>query len=397
MQILIAEDDPVSRKILETSLKKWGYEVIVACDGKEALEHVENNESSFAILDWMMPGADGVEISRRIRDSARDKYTYIILLTAKGTKEDILAGLEAGADDYIIKPFDIGELKYRLRVGERILALQDHLSFQLNEISKANEKMRDDLAAASSIQKGMLPSILPSCEHIKFDYSVIPCEEVGGDMLNIFRLDENHIAIWVFDVAGHGVAAAMYAVMIGRVLSPSNNGSSQVKRVIDKFPYFELVSPSEVVRLLNNQFCLDNQEKSAIFSTLIYGILDTDTLKFTFANAGHPKPILARKGECSIVQCAGNLPIGIMSDNEYPLNEIMLEKGDRLFFYTDGINEARNVLNNSFGTKRMISILESQDQTPLRDRLKSVVDSVVEWGRLSRKQDDITIIGVEID
>ncbi len=128
MRILVAEDDPISRHLLEAFLVKWGYEVIVAADGVEArrvLQH--DNAPNLALLDWMMPGTDGVEICREVRKRAAEPYTYILLVTAKGQKQDILEGLEAGADDYLAKPFDPQELRARLRVGRRILELQEQL------------------------------------------------------------------------------------------------------------------------------------------------------------------------------------------------------------------------------------------------------------------------------
>ncbi len=128
MRILIAEDDAVSRRLLEATLAKWGYEVVVCRDGAEAWEIVQQNDApNLLILDWMMPGMDGVEVCRRIRLREGLEYAYIIMLTAKGQKEDVLEGLGAGADDYITKPFVTRELKLRLRAGRRILELQSAL------------------------------------------------------------------------------------------------------------------------------------------------------------------------------------------------------------------------------------------------------------------------------
>lgn len=125
MKILIAEDEFVSRKLLETTLRKTGYEVQVACDGTAAWELLQADDPpQLAILDWMMPGMDGLEICQRVRNRANQSYIYILLLTAKSDKRDIIAGLEAGADDYLTKPFDAYELRARLNVGRRILELQ---------------------------------------------------------------------------------------------------------------------------------------------------------------------------------------------------------------------------------------------------------------------------------
>jgi two-component system cell cycle response regulator len=128
MNVLIADDDPVSRRLLEVSLNKTGYKVDTTVDGAEALARLEQGDSPrLVVLDWMMPKMDGVEVCRATRKLAREPYVYIILLTARGRQEEIIEGLEAGADDYITKPFDLAELKARLRAGKRILDLQEQL------------------------------------------------------------------------------------------------------------------------------------------------------------------------------------------------------------------------------------------------------------------------------
>ncbi|MFZ0618908.1 MAG: diguanylate cyclase [Candidatus Acidiferrales bacterium] len=127
-KIFVAEDDPVSLRVLEAFLSKWGYEVTVAANGEEALRAlVSDNAPRMAVLDWMMPGMEGVQVCRRLRANPGRPYVYILILTARTQKEDMLAGLDAGADDYLTKPFDARELHARLRVGQRIVDLQDQL------------------------------------------------------------------------------------------------------------------------------------------------------------------------------------------------------------------------------------------------------------------------------
>ena len=128
MKVLIAEDDLVSRRILESTLAKWGYDVVVCSNGAEAWQALQNEGApQLAILDWMMPAMAGVEICRQVRKQPKGPYVYILLLTAKSRKEEIIEGMEAGADDYLAKPFDIQELKVRLHAGKRILDLQAEL------------------------------------------------------------------------------------------------------------------------------------------------------------------------------------------------------------------------------------------------------------------------------
>ena len=130
MRILIAEDDVTSRLILENMLTKWGYDVVSATDGNDAWKKLQEEDSpKLVILDWMMPGMEGIEICRKIRETSKkeDQYTYVTLLTAKESKENIVTGMDAGADDYITKPFDMHELRVRVRAGQRIVQLQSEL------------------------------------------------------------------------------------------------------------------------------------------------------------------------------------------------------------------------------------------------------------------------------
>ncbi len=128
MKTLIAEDEPVSRRMLETFLRKWGYDVIVTCDGSEAWEIFQKPDApNLVISDWMMPNMNGPDLCRKIREMEKSGYTYFILLTAMGKKEDVIQGFQAGADDFLVKPFDREELKYRIRIGERIIKLEQQI------------------------------------------------------------------------------------------------------------------------------------------------------------------------------------------------------------------------------------------------------------------------------
>src|SRR5262245_8277652 len=156
MRILIAEDDLVSRKMLEATLTRWGYEVLVTCDGQAALQALTSPDAPrVAILDWMMPSLDGVDVCRKVREGSVAQPPYVILLTAKGNKEDIVSGLEAGADDYIIKPFDREELRARLQAGLRIITLQNQLAARVRELEEAIARIRT------------LQGLLPICSYCK--------------------------------------------------------------------------------------------------------------------------------------------------------------------------------------------------------------------------------------
>lgn len=156
MKILIAEDDPISRVVLERTLTNWGHEVVVVCDGQSAWDILQRGDApKLAILDWMMPLIDGLEVCRRVRALARSEPTYIIFLTAKHQKDDIASGLDSGANDYVTKPFDRRELRARLDVGERMTKLQRDLAERVHSLEAALEQIRQ------------LQMLLPICSYCK--------------------------------------------------------------------------------------------------------------------------------------------------------------------------------------------------------------------------------------
>jgi phosphoserine phosphatase RsbU/P len=155
-QILVAEDHYVSRHLLERNLLNWGFEVISAEDGEQAFSILESQTAPpLAIIDWMMPKLDGTEVCKRLRSRPDRPYIYIVLLTAKSRKDEIAAGLEAGADDYVTKPFDPDELRARLKVGQRVVSLERALASKL----KALQQALDDVKK--------LKELIPICAYCK--------------------------------------------------------------------------------------------------------------------------------------------------------------------------------------------------------------------------------------
>ena len=156
MRVLIAEDDPVSRRVLETTLTKWDYRITVTTDGTDAWAALGGDDPPhLVILDWMMPGLDGTEICQRLRQRPDGGLFYIVLLTAKSQPEDIVAGLEAGADDYVTKPFNREELRARVSTGKRIIQLQDRLAERVDELERAMKEVN------------ALSGLLPICAYCK--------------------------------------------------------------------------------------------------------------------------------------------------------------------------------------------------------------------------------------
>jgi diguanylate cyclase (GGDEF)-like protein len=196
VKILIADDSIVSRHLLEATLRKWGYEVSVACDGAEALQILEReNAPALIILDWMMPGMTGLEVCQKIRARGSEPYTYILLLTSKSQKEDLIEGMDAGADDYITKPFDQNELHVRLRAGTRLVDLQAQLL-------SAREALREQATRDSLTHLWNRNSILESLSR------ELSRTEREGTPLGVVIVDLDHFK-QVNDNYGHPVGDAV--------------------------------------------------------------------------------------------------------------------------------------------------------------------------------------------
>ena len=184
MRILIAEDDAISRRLLESSLQKWGHDVVAVSDGRDAVRVLQSADApSLAVLDWMMPEMDGLQVCRAVRGPTTEKILYVILLTAKGQKQDIVTGLEAGADDYLIKPFDREELRARLNAGIRIVTLEQALAERVNQLEEALARVHE------------LQGLLPMCSY---------CKKVRDDQ-NYWHEVENYISVRSAAVFSHGV------------------------------------------------------------------------------------------------------------------------------------------------------------------------------------------------
>jgi len=204
MRVLIAEDDAVSRRLLEVTLGKWGYEIVVALNGQEAWEIIQRDDApKLAILDWMMPHLDGVELCRRIRKLENREYSYLILLTAKGRKEDVVEGMDSGADDFITKPFDAGELRVRIRAAERILKLQA-------DLLAAQTALREQATHDALTGAWNRPAILEVVQR-----ELARAQRENGS-IGVAMVDLDHFKR-VNDTRGHNAGDAVLRQVVGRM------------------------------------------------------------------------------------------------------------------------------------------------------------------------------------
>jgi sigma-B regulation protein RsbU (phosphoserine phosphatase) len=390
-RILVAEDERITRRSLQRELESWGHEVVVAEDGAAAWDRFEAEEFDIVVTDWDMPRLDGAGLVQRVRASDRPGYVYLIMLTGRSEKSDIVAGMDAGADDYLAKPFDRDELRVRVRAGERIIQLERALAVRNTQLHSANERMRHDLDAAAKIQRDLLPSALPEMPGVRFAWHYQPCDELAGDLLNIVPIDEHRVAMYIADVSGHGVAASLVAVAVHRSLSLRRDGTSLL--VTEEGDKYVSSPPARVASQLNAIYPMESN--GGHFLTLGYAVVDTERSQMRFCCAGHPGPIVLRRGAAPHSLDSSGLPVGVIPDAEYDKAEIDLQEGDRIYLYSDGVTEAANDARELFGLERLERVIADSRGATLQESVDAIMDAAARWQANGRFGDDVSVVAVE--
>jgi sigma-B regulation protein RsbU (phosphoserine phosphatase) len=394
MRILVAEDERITRRSLQRELERWGHEVVAVEDGAEAWEQFQSQQFDIVVTDWEMPHVDGRELIERIRTSDETGYAYLIMLTGRSEKSDLVTGMESGADDFLAKPFDRDELRVRVRAGERIIRLERRLATQNDMLQAANARMHHDLEAAARVQQSLLPSTPPKLKGAEFAWRYDPCDELAGDLLNVMPIDDQRVALYVADVSGHGVASSLLSVSVHRSLSLR---SDQASLILTPGANGEIgvAPPASVAEQLNGIYPMESN--GGHFLTLIYGWIDLTDRRLKYCCAGHSGPILIRPGESSQSFDSSSFPLGIVAGAEYEGASLDLRAGDRVYFYSDGLIEASDESNELFGRVRLESVLEEAHGLPLRESIDAAVQAAAAWQKGGSFDDDISMLAVQIN
>jgi PAS domain S-box-containing protein len=271
---------------------------------------------------------------------------------------------------------------------------EDSLRTSNKKLEAINRRMKTALEAAANIQQSLLPVELPDTDTIHFAWKLIPCDELAGDSLNIFRLDETHIGIYILDVSGHGVSAALRSVTLGYLMTPATSRSVVMSNNKQINTHRDVTPPSQVAEQLNQDFPFD--DRSSQFFTMIYGILNTETYEFKYVCAGHPYPLLVPRNGETVFHDTGQLPIGVLPNTKYHEIKLQLNKGDCLILYSDGITEIENELSQQFGTEGLARIFECCREQSVEKKIAKVIDAIKLWQGSSKFKDDVAVIVIGI-
>jgi phosphoserine phosphatase RsbU/P len=408
--LLVVDDDEANRDMLSRRLERKGFAVAVAEDGSRAIELVRERPFDLVLLDVLMPGLSGLEVLRELRRSHPATELPVIMATALSESGDIVEALRLGANDYVSKPLDFPVVLARIQAQlslkgavEEVVRLERSLEQRNLELTganarlaEANRRMERDLRAAARIQEAFLPRGEPRFPQARFAWYYRPCEELAGDGLNVFALDDRHAALYVFDVSGHGVASALLSVTLSRVLSPLSEPSSVLRRDVSvggAVPHGRLMSPAEVAGRLNRMFPFD--EATEQYVTMIYGVLDVTTGEFRYVSAGHPGAAhVPAAGASRIVDTRG-FPIGLALE-PYEEQALAMAPGDRIFLYSDGITEATDADGQVFGVDRLLGAIERTRGEPLDRAVASLVEELGRWIGPAGLRDDVSLVLAEL-
>lgn len=344
-RVLVVDDSRMQRRIMMKSLMNWGFDVVEAATGDEALSLCQSMVPDLVLSDWMMPGMDGLEFCRNFRKLPVDSYGYFILLTSKTDKMEVARGLDAGADDFLSKPVNPSELRARISAGDRILAMQRELSEKnrligdtLEQLQAAYDSIDRDLMQAKKIQQSLIPETEHDFGAAKISLLIKPCGHIGGDLVGMFSPGPQQVGFYNIDVSGHGITSAMMTARLAGYLS-STHLNENLGLEWQPDGQYRMRSPADVARLLNERLVADTGIDE--YFTLAYATADLATGRLHLVQAGHPHPLILRStGQAEFIG-DGGVPIGLLPEVPYSQVETRLYPGDRLLMYSDGFTECR--------------------------------------------------------
>ena len=441
--ILIVEDSPTQAMKLRHVLERHDYKVTATANGREALAALAVQVPTLVITDINMPEMDGYELCRRIKDDAALQQVPVILLTSLSDPQDILKGLECGADNFIVKPYDEEFLlsriqyvlanlelrrqangkeateiffaghKYKL-TSDRIHSIdlllstyetavhknlelskaKEQLEGQADELREKNTQMQDELAMARELQTAFLPrhypvfpaNASPEQSAIQFCHRYSTTTELGGDFFDILALSDTESAVFICDVMGHGVRAALVAAIVRGLIE-------ELKPIAH--------DPGKFLTDLNQSLCaVLKQTQTPLFTTAFYLVTDLGRGEFRYANAGHPPPYHLRRTLGSVVPLGGETKpgpaLGIFDQAVYPTDQRPVSPQDMVMLFTDGLYEVEGADGEFFKKQELLDAVTKRLALPAPKLFEDLIAEIKAFSLTKDFDDDMCIVGLEV-
>jgi sigma-B regulation protein RsbU (phosphoserine phosphatase) len=384
-RILIVDDEPFNVDYLEQELEEADHETIVATDGQEALDKVQLQVPDLILLDIMMPIMDGFEVLARLKTSPATRDIPVIVISAHNDLRSVVRGIQLGAEDYLPKPFEPTLLHARVSSSLEKKRLHDLEQLYLKGLQR-------ELEIAREIQMGFLPSELPQVAGWEIAAYFKAAREVAGDFYDAFLLPDGNLACVIGDVCDKGVGAALFMTLFRSLIrATSTNAISCGERDVIS------LTPAERLRQavsFTNNYLVEIHGSANMFATMFIGFFNLQTGTLSYINCGNEPPLLLRSGGAVTPLKPTGPVVGVMSDAAFTIKEIELEQADLLLTFTDGIPDACNSTNDSFGHERLLDLLKESDTNPAR-LLKQVEERLHQFIGTVDQFDDITLLAVK--
>jgi len=372
LRVLVVDDETMILKVLAEYFRQRGDHCDKAENGRDALQLMEDRIYDLVLSDISMPGMDGLELIRRIK--ALQPHAVCILMSGYGTRGDIIAALKVGAFDFLDKPLpDLASLTMivdRAAESGRLVrerdALLDNLRDQntkleysllrlheaFRQMHEQDEALASDLQKAQRLQRKFLPAGFPRMPGFDFFGFYAPCEQLSGDFFGTLPLSNGRLALYLVDVAGHGVSAAMITVTFRELMRARRRSNTDNTLFED---------PAEVLQYMNEALLEENFDPPILVS-MVYCVIDPHSGEINVASAGHPAPILVSGAEQASVIPVGGTVLGTEASTRYTAVRHQLNPGDALLFYSDGLSEVRDPEGKELSAARLQQIMATQHQ-----------------------------------
>ena len=366
--ILIVDDNPTNVEILRARLAASRYAIITAPDGEAGLRMAREHLPDLVLLDIMMPKMDGIAVCRHIKSDPALPFMPVILVTAKAESKDIVAGLEAGGDEYLTKPVDQRALVSRVKSMLRIKELHD-------KVIEQSAQLKLQMETATKIQSLFWPRMpeLGAGSHVWG--ASVPAAYVGGDIYDVIALPDDSVLAYVADVSDKGVPAALIMAALSTRIRSEAQAQHDISRLAESI----------------NRSAYQLMAEEGFFATIALARYWPGTGKMETLLGGHLPPLWIGAGGVRAVTCPGGMSLGATPDARYQKSEIRLNPGDSVLFYTDGVIEAQNESTELLGNRRLADRIACSKGPPWG---KSLLESVRLWQGSLPSADDITLLEI---
>ncbi|MBX3436489.1 MAG: fused response regulator/phosphatase [Planctomycetaceae bacterium] len=404
-QILVVDADEGAVSSLSGHLQRSGFDVLTASCGKDALTAVEQLPVDLLLLSTTLPDMKIADLLQALRQQFPMTELPIIVNAAANQTAEILSALHCGANDCIDGRANLEILLARIQTNVILKRTTEALQATNKSLTRMQRKLDHDLQAAARIQKNQMPSEDLEIDGWEVAWHAAPCDTLGGDSLNVIRLDDENWAMFVLDVSGHGVPASLLAVSVTRILTPGRDGSGRHDTLLPPRPLGDVRGNQDSGSVASAVYVLERlqekfipEEDSVQYFTIVYATLNTRTGEMRIASGGHPSPILMRAGEQPQLftdpdgPAIGLIPLEL--DIHFHEAELQLAPGDTLLLYSDGVIEAFNPDQVLFGPDKLKRSLQFHAAHSLPQVVRGIHTELESWRASKPQKDDETLLAI---